>query len=73
MSDKKHDKDGVKVLHVLEELLFQGKDTKTDSKKITKKKSSKDEIQNRVLLKIERAEIMAAMIAMRDGSKEQQD
>lgn len=71
MSNKKHDKDGVKVLHILEELLFPSKDVNPSSKEDNKKKTSKPthDVKDRVLLKIERAEIMAAMIAMRDGSK----
>ena len=66
MSDKTNDSEVRKGLHVLEEFLFHeiGKKTTSDGKK---KKSPKqmDEIKDRVLLRIERAEIMSAMLSMR--------
>ena len=71
MSDKNHD--GVKVLHVIEELLFLGKGIKTSKKDAEKSSKSPDEIKNRVLLKIERAEIMSAMIAMRGENAKNED
>jgi hypothetical protein len=66
MTDNKNDTEGTRVLHVLENLLFLGKSTKHKGKKSA---SSPDEIKNRVLLKIERAEIMAAMMSMRQDKE----
>lgn len=70
MSDK-NEKNGVKVLQVLESLLFLGKVPKNVSSDNKEKSSKPDDIKNRVLLKIERAEIMSAMMEMRDGKKDQ--
>lgn len=61
------EKSGVRVLTVLEMLLFLTPPKEPQAKK--KELSSPDEIQNRVLLKIERAEIMSAMIAMRNNAE----
>lgn len=61
------EKNGVRVLTVLEMLLFLGPHKEPPKKH--KDLSSPDEIKNRVLLKIERAEIMSAMIAMRSNAE----
>jgi len=60
-------KEPIKVLHVLDDLLFLAKSAIGMDSAAKKPLKTKDDIKNRVLLKIERAEIMSAMVAMREG------
>ncbi len=68
MPENKYEKTGIKVLHVIEDLLFLSKTKKADDGDGSKEPvKSPDDIRNSILLKIERAEIMSAMLAMREG------
>ncbi len=64
LADKKQQKNNMPLLDSFKNLLLPAKDI---NNKVGEQVKSMDDIKNRLLLKIERAEIMAAMIAMRNG------
>lgn len=69
MPEGKINKGNTKVLSILESLLFLSKSEKKDKDKNPKNIEEPEDIRTKVLLKIERAEIMSAMIAMRSGEQ----